>query len=350
MARPKVKDDERKQLPARSSRGTRIRQLVGEEADADASFWGQDAWREDGEDADYSTEEGARWCRSVCGSWVSRRQCAHCRCMVTEEEDIVDSDFDEREDPDEDVHDEDAERDGDVAAAAGRKRGVYREPMKQAAQALLAKKPRVVPPAPASSAAVAAVGSSTSQVATPPPPAVFQYEAPTVRRSTARKSSESSELRRRATEEAARGRRVSDAAAAAAGGGHSQLGGARLTQAQLLAEAVRTEVENIQSLSRLEQLEEEKKAESITPKAPFTGRMVRFHSRVGAPKTITFLNSVEFPALFHQQPKPKKRERPSQQQQQEEDERLEDGERDERERRGSGANEISASDVALTAQ
>lgn len=152
------------------------------------------------------------------------------------------------------------------------------------------------------------------------PTAVFQYETPMVRRSTARKSSESSELRKKTTEEAARlalrTRRLSDAKTANNNTGNgtptssSTTKNQRLTQAQLLAEAVRTEVENIQSLSRLEQLEEEKKAESITPKAPFTGQMVRYHSRIGAPKTITFLNTIEFPALFNQQ-KPKKRERPA---------------------------------------
>lgn len=48
----------RRALPARSSRGTRIRKLVGEEAEADESFWNQNAWNEDEEDDDYSTEEG----------------------------------------------------------------------------------------------------------------------------------------------------------------------------------------------------------------------------------------------------------------------------------------------------
>lgn len=52
----------RKLLPERSSRGTRIRQLIGEEAEADESFWGQDAWHEDEEDDDYSTEDGAFVC------------------------------------------------------------------------------------------------------------------------------------------------------------------------------------------------------------------------------------------------------------------------------------------------
>jgi hypothetical protein len=50
---------QRKVLPTRSSRGTRINKLLGEEAEADEAFWGQDAWREDASDDDYSTEEGA---------------------------------------------------------------------------------------------------------------------------------------------------------------------------------------------------------------------------------------------------------------------------------------------------
>lgn len=52
----------RRLLPARSSRGTRINKLIGEEAEADEAFWGQDAWQEDASDDDYSTEEGAVLC------------------------------------------------------------------------------------------------------------------------------------------------------------------------------------------------------------------------------------------------------------------------------------------------
>lgn len=49
-----------KELPARSSRGTRIQKLIGEEAEADEAFWGQAAWNEDEEDVDYITEEGRK--------------------------------------------------------------------------------------------------------------------------------------------------------------------------------------------------------------------------------------------------------------------------------------------------
>eukprot|EP00644_Phytophthora_capsici_P012918 jgi/Phyca11/525791/estExt2_fgenesh1_pm.C_PHYCAscaffold_50087 len=224
-------------LPARSSRGTRIHKLIGEEAEADASFWGQAAWQEDGEDEDYSTE--------------------------AEEEDIVDSDFDAEEAPDEDVHDAEEDEKSTKRKRGATNSGRYKEPIQSR---------------PAKRSA---------------------YVAPTVRSSTARKSSESSEMRRRASHEAAK-------LAAKHKKPTVEKTGNRLTQAQLLAEAVRTEVENMQSLQRLEQLEEEKKAEAAAPKAPFTGSMVRYYSKLGAPKTITFVNTLDYPSIFNQ-PKPKKR-------------------------------------------
>ncbi|KAK1943771.1 Vacuolar protein sorting-associated protein 72 [Phytophthora citrophthora] len=245
-------------LPARSSRGTRIHKLIGEEAEADASFWGQAVWQEDGEDDDYSTE--------------------------AEEEDIVDSDFDAEEAPDEDVHDADEDEKPKKRKHGATNSGTYKEPIqsrpaKRNAVAAVQKTP------------VASLASSTTPV--------FEYVAPTVRSSTARKSSESSEMRRRASHEAAK-------LAAKHKKPTVEKTGNRLTQAQLLAEAVRTEVENMQSLQRLEQLEEEKKAEAAAPKAPFTGSMVRYYSKLGAPKTITFVNTLDYPSIFNQ-PKPKKR-------------------------------------------
>jgi vacuolar protein sorting-associated protein 72 len=205
---------------------------------------------------------------------------------------VVDADFDEEEQPDEDVHDADAEDDKPQrkrAAAAQTK--AYREPSSRA------KKARLQAVATGSNGTEIVARQSPTGASKPPAPLV--YEGPRVRRSTARKSTESSELRKRASEEAAR-------LAAKLKRPTVDKARTRLTQAQLLAEAVRTEVENVQSLNRLEQLEEEKKAESMTPKAPFTGQMVRYYSRVGVPKTITFLNSIAFPPLFNQ-PKPKKR-------------------------------------------
>ncbi|GMF30600.1 unnamed protein product [Phytophthora lilii] len=253
---PAGDSEPRKVLPARSSRGTRIHKLIGEEAEADASFWGQAAWQEDGEDEDYSTEAG----------------------------DIVDSDFDDEEAPDDEVHDAEEDEKPTRRKRSANSSGRYKEPIQ---------------PRPTKRRAVPSATKAPVAVPAPATPIIFEYVTPTVRSSTARKSSESSEMRRRASHEAAKLAAKNKKPAV-------EKTGNRLTQAQLLAEAVRTEVENTQSLQRLEQLEEEKKAESVAPKAPFTGSMVRYYSRIGAPKTITFLNTSDFPSIFNQ-PKPKKR-------------------------------------------
>lgn len=47
----------KKDLPSRTTRGTRMSKLLGEDADADAAFWDQDAWNAD-DDEEYSSEEG----------------------------------------------------------------------------------------------------------------------------------------------------------------------------------------------------------------------------------------------------------------------------------------------------
>jgi len=63
----------------------------------------------------------------------------------------------------------------------------------------------------------------------------------------------------------------------------------RLTQKELLTESIRTEFDNTQSLYRLEQLAEERKVVDVTPKIPYSGTMLRYHSKLGAPKTITVI-------------------------------------------------------------
>ena len=48
-------------LVARSTRGKRISELEGEDAEADETFWGQGAWQEKEEDdSEFSSEEGKR--------------------------------------------------------------------------------------------------------------------------------------------------------------------------------------------------------------------------------------------------------------------------------------------------
>ena len=75
----------KKELPSRSTRGSRISKLVGEEAEADEAFWGQDAWNADDEDDEYSTEEGSvdsqygRDMRVNKREIYRRRRCCGCR-------------------------------------------------------------------------------------------------------------------------------------------------------------------------------------------------------------------------------------------------------------------------------
>lgn len=48
-------------LNARSTRGQRISDLQGEDAEADETFWGQGAFQE-ADESDFSSEEGAVFC------------------------------------------------------------------------------------------------------------------------------------------------------------------------------------------------------------------------------------------------------------------------------------------------
>ncbi|CAI5480604.1 unnamed protein product [Closterium sp. Yama58-4] len=67
-------EPERIRLPARSTRGKRVSEVVGEDLDADEEFWNQKAFQEEAEDVEYA--------------------------MEGEMEDVFDSDFDDDEPPD----------------------------------------------------------------------------------------------------------------------------------------------------------------------------------------------------------------------------------------------------------
>ena len=60
-----------------------------------------------------------------------------------------------------------------------------------------------------------------------------------------------------------------------------------------MAEAIRTEVDNTRSLNRLERLEEERRVEDAPPKAPYSGGIIRYHSKIGQPKVIQFINTAQ---------------------------------------------------------
>lgn len=109
----------------------------------------------------------------------------------SEEEDVVDSDFDYSEAPDDDVHEAAAEDDDEpikrkrATASSGR----YKDPFEKSR--------------PSKQKAAVATGTDAPVVAATPLTPVYKYVATTVRSSTARKSSMSSEMRRRASNEAA---------------------------------------------------------------------------------------------------------------------------------------------------
>ncbi|RLO09748.1 hypothetical protein DYB28_004483 [Aphanomyces astaci] len=223
-------------LPSRANRGSRINKLIGEEAEADETFWSHEVWNES-EDEDYSSE--------------------------AEEEDVVDSDFDEDEAPDEAVHDGEVELKRREKASRPPKQLHLHRPLPRTI-------PRTVTRSPATSNAP-----------------VAPIEPMAVRSSTVQKRFLSHELQQKYTEEA---RNMHEKATKVV---------VRMTQEQLLKEAVLTEVQNTASLNRLERLEEEKRlVDEIMPKTKYTGPMVRYHSAIGKPKLITFLNVDEFPALF----------------------------------------------------
>lgn len=155
-----------------------------------------------------------------------------------------------------------------------------------------------------------------------------------LRESTAQKTSASSALRRKLVEEAK--------AQAQGKSKKAVVGRARMTQEELLAEAVQTELENTQSLTRMERMEEERKAEQgVAPKAPFVGAVVRYHSRIGMPKTITFLNTEQWPSIFNQT-------RPTKRMRREKEKEREDESKQEQEREEEDAEEEDTSIDAAT--
>ncbi|OQS05857.1 hypothetical protein THRCLA_20508 [Thraustotheca clavata] len=225
------------ELPQRSSRGSRINKLVGEDAEADETFWGNDVWAE-GEDEDYSTE--------------------------AEEEDTVDSDFDEEENPDDEIHDAEEEK---PTRRTRSSRSSFQEPKA---------------PAP----------KRVRRVVEEKPVIIDEIVPMEVRSSTISKRVLSQELQHRYADEARKAQQKTNAPKVVV----------RMTQEQLLAEAVRIEVENTQSLNRLERIEEEKRADDMVPKQKYTGPAVRYFSSLHAPKLITFLNTEDFPSVFQQKP------------------------------------------------
>ena len=237
-----------RRLPKRGTRGQRFSQLVGEELEADQSFWGQKAWA-DVEDDDYVFEK---------------------------QKDIIDSDFDAEESEGESDVDgiDKAKRGGGNRSKKG-KVGKYQDPaLKQRAHVSRgAPKPRSVR------------GPATAQ------PRVHQQRI--FRISTAMNSSESAAARARAAAEALKRASTKTVAPVVE----------QMTQAQLLEVASHTELDNKRKLEVMLQMQFDKRARSA-PKAPYAGPVVRFHSSLHGGTTYTFTEVNAVPAVINSKPRP----------------------------------------------
>eukprot|EP00002_Diphylleia_rotans_P027617 TRINITY_DN5548_c0_g2_i1.p1 TRINITY_DN5548_c0_g2~~TRINITY_DN5548_c0_g2_i1.p1 ORF type:complete len:305 (-),score=85.00 TRINITY_DN5548_c0_g2_i1:34-948(-) len=86
-------------LPQRTTRGKRMKRLMGEELEADEQFWNQEFFKEDEHDGEYEVE--------------------------SEEEDVVDSDFDQDEADDDEDDGEEDEKAAKQDKTVHKKRSVY---------------------------------------------------------------------------------------------------------------------------------------------------------------------------------------------------------------------------------
>lgn len=235
---------------SRSTRGKRLKQAVeDEEQQADDQFWAQGFFAEEHVDDDYATEE--------------------------EEEDVADSDFDDEEEADDDEEQQDED---------DRPR---KKSLKPPGAPAVKSKPKPKPKPPADGDGAAAGGATEGDVAAAPAEAAaaahafameYSYAVPTLRRSTMARTAEAERERQRVEKAQATKRRPTSAAST----------WKPLTQQELLAEAARTEVENIQSLRVLLAQEEETKRKAMVVKKSYTGPLIKQRSaKVGDEEQTT---------------------------------------------------------------
>ena len=226
---------------SRKTRGKRISALVGEEAEADEQFWGQDAWKEKEEDLDDDIQSDE---------------------FGSEASDVEDADFD--------AADEDTDEEEVLVApekkTRGRKTGVYVDPAVRRRSSTIrvtkAKRGRIK-----RERVARTFRSSTAN----------QSEAARAQR--AREEKERAERKVRLAEARKRKPRL-----------------VQLTQQQLLEEAVRTEAENRRSLLLLLHIQEEKKRQRNAAETKIvSGARVTFRSSRAGGNTLTFRGVASFP-------------------------------------------------------
>lgn len=215
-----------REMPTRTTRGNRMGKMVTDEGDEE--FWNQEALKEEENDEVYETE--------------------------SEPDDVVDADFDEEEE-------EEASEDEEAEAAA-------REPKKKVLKPPGYKKPPLPPrPKPKVSPSAGEGGAAPKRKKAPSAEPAAPLPRRQVREST-RQRVEEGEAERKLMAMLKPRRQVRQ---------HKPR--ATLTQAELLAEAANTEIENTRSLQFLQLLEEETKKKATADKKKYVGPMVRFQSR-----------------------------------------------------------------------
>uniref|UniRef100_A0A7S0X1N8 Vps72/YL1 C-terminal domain-containing protein n=1 Tax=Chlamydomonas leiostraca TaxID=1034604 RepID=A0A7S0X1N8_9CHLO len=223
-----------RELPQRSTRGKRMRDAINDEEDqADQEFWNQDFFQEEQADIDYDENHDE-----------------HKEDYKGDE--VFDSDFD---DPEEEDDDDDAADDVDD------------KPKKKALKAPEPKAHKPKPKPKEEGDEPPKPKRSKEEIAAEKAAWDAQYAVPTLRRSTMARVAEAEEVR--ALREQVKPRR-----AKATRGAEWR----PMSQAELLAEAARTEVENMTSLKVMLAMEEEIKKRAVIIKHKYLGPIVKFRS------------------------------------------------------------------------
>ncbi|CAM9334426.1 unnamed protein product, partial [Hapterophycus canaliculatus] len=251
-------------LLARSTRGKRVSELQGDDAEADETFWGQGAWQEAEEgDSEFSSEE--------------------------EEPDKFDQDFNDSESEEEDDGGKEENRLRKNERAAKRKQpgGVYREPKTFAVK----KRKTAGPSRDAGSGSSGGGGAGGGSLSGGAPGVVSKR---TVRASTKNKTEKSLEVREGEAKarEAQLKRSVHQPKKAVKG---------QFTQKQLLLEAIQTEQENMRWILKQQRLEDEAKEDEGRPKQHKI-LASRYVSRRGCVDTIFFPDVYYLPPVLRQAP------------------------------------------------
>ncbi|GAB4817426.1 hypothetical protein N2152v2_004472 [Parachlorella kessleri] len=222
-------------MPQRATRGQRMGALVkdAEVEQADEEFWNQDFFREEEADEIYETE--------------------------SEPDDVPDQDFSESEG-------EDDNEEGEEAEAAARANEKKKKTLKPPGYKKPPLPPRPKPPGSGSKGPASGAGASRRRAPSAELDAQAVFERRAVRESTRQRVAEAEEERQlQAMLKPTRVVRKSS---------HRPL-----TQAELLSEAAKTEIENTKSLQALVAMEEQTKKKAEVKKARYKGPMLRFLSK-----------------------------------------------------------------------